>query len=262
MVIFRQEIRQQRLSLIIWSLSIGLLVAVCVLMYPDMKSEMDGVNDIFSSMGNFTAAFGMDQLNFGTLIGFYAVEGGNILGIGGAFFAAITGISALMKEERDRTAEFLMTHPVSRRRVITEKLVSTFTLIILLNAIVLACSWISVVMINEEIEWKEVLLIHLAFLILQFEIAGICFGISAFISRTGIGIGIGIAAVMYFINLVANISEDAKVLKYITAFGYTEGADIIHDHGLKMEYVIPGMVFMLIGIVAGYVKYSRKDIRA
>ena len=119
MTIFKQEVKSQKLSISIWSLSIGLLIAMCVLMYPDMKSQMDSVNDMFSSMGSFTQAFGMDQLNFGTLLGFYAVEGGNILGIGGAFFAAITAIVALMKEEKERTAEFLMTHPVSRVRVIT-----------------------------------------------------------------------------------------------------------------------------------------------
>ena len=114
MTIFKQEIKSEKLAIAIWSLSIGLLVAACVLMYPDMESQMAGVNEMFSSMGNFTAAFGMDQLNFGTLIGFYAVEGGNMLGIGGAFFAAIIGITALMKEEKERTAEFLLTHPVSR----------------------------------------------------------------------------------------------------------------------------------------------------
>ena len=89
MTIFKQELKSNKIQLIIWSLSIGLLVAICVLMYPDMKSQMNDVSDIFSSMGDFTAAFGMDQLNFGTLLGFYAVEGGNMLGIGGAFFAAI-----------------------------------------------------------------------------------------------------------------------------------------------------------------------------
>ena len=151
MNIFKQEIKSQRLATTIWSLSIGLLVVACVLMYPDMESQMAGVNDMFSSMGNFTAAFGMDQLNFGTLIGFYAVEGGNMLGIGGAFFAAIIGITALMKEEKERTAEFLLTHPVSRTKVITEKLVSTFVIILILNIIVLVCSVVSILMIDEEV---------------------------------------------------------------------------------------------------------------
>ena len=150
MTIFKQEVRSQKLSISIWSLSIGLLIAMCVLMYPDMKSQMSDVSEMFSSMGSFTSAFGMDQLNFGTLVGFYAVEGGNMLGIGGAFFAAIIGISALMKEEKERTAEFLLTHPVSRTKVITEKLLSTYAIIIILNIVVLACSVASILIINED----------------------------------------------------------------------------------------------------------------
>ncbi|MBO4864668.1 MAG: ABC transporter permease subunit [Eubacterium sp.] len=262
MTIFKQEIKSQKLAIIIWSLSIGLLVAMCVLMYPDMESQMEGVNEMFSSMGNFTAAFGMDQLNFGTLIGYYAVEGGNMLGIGGAFFAAIIGITALMKEERDRTAEFLLTHPVSRNRVITEKLASTFVIIIILNVIVLICSVASIVMIDEKVFWEELLLFHLAYFLMQIEIAGICFGISAFIKKSGIGIGVGIAGLMYLLNIMANISDDAKALKYITPFGFTEGADIINEKEINAEYLACGMVIMVICIVIGYIKYNKKDISA
>ncbi len=260
MYIFKQELKSEKLTTAIWSLSIGLLVAICVLMYPDMESQMEGVNELFSSMGNFTSAFGMDQLNFGTLLGFYAVEGGNILGIGGAFFAAIVGVTALMKEEQLRTAEFLLTHPVSRARVVTEKLISVFVIIIILNMVVFGCSVLSILFIGEKVFTKELLLFHLAYLFMQLEIAGICFGISAFLTKSGIGIGIGVAGLMYLLNIVANISEDAKALKYITPFGYTEGADIINTQEINIHYLIPGIILMLIGIACAYIKYTRKDI--
>lgn len=262
MYIFRQEIKSQKLPILIWSLSIGLLIAMCVLMFPDMKSQMDDVNEMFSKMGNFTSAFGMDQLNFGTLTGFYAVEGGNILAIGGAFFAAITGISALLKEEKDRTAEFLLTHPVTRIKVVTEKLLSVIAIITILNIIVFICSVGSILIIGEEFDWKIMVLFHLAYLLMQYEIAGICFGISAFLRKSGLGIGIGIASVLYFLNIVANISDDAKVLKYITPFGYTEGSDIINNKALETKYLIPGMVLMLVGMIVAFIYYRKKDINS
>ena len=260
MAVFKQELRSNKITAIVWSLAIGLLVAACVLMYPEMESQMDDVNEMFSSMGSFTSAFGMDRLNFGTLLGFYAVESGNILGIGGAFFAAILGITALMKEEQLRTAEFLLTHPVSRIRVITEKLLSTITIIVLLNVFVFGYSIISILMIKEKPFVNDLLLFHLANLLMQLEIAGICFGISAFLTGSGIGIGIGTAALLYVLNIIANISGDAKALKYITPFGYTEGADIINLHKINAGYLLTGMIFMAAGIVTAYVKYTKKDI--
>ena len=116
MTLVRHELKQGRTAFIIWTAAIGFLLAVCVFLFPEMKGQMEDVSDMFSSMGSFTAAFGMDRLNFGTLIGFYAIECGNVLGLGGAFYASLCAVGILCKEEKERTAEFLLTHPVSRRR--------------------------------------------------------------------------------------------------------------------------------------------------
>lgn len=261
MTLIRHELKQGMKSLAIWTLSIGFFIAVCVFLYPEMKGEMEGVSDMFSSMGAFTAAFGMDRLSFGTLIGFYTIECGNILGIGGAFFAALIAVSALAKEEKERTAEFLLTHPVGRVRLITEKLAAVLVQIILMNAVVFGLAVASVAMIGEEIPWKEIALLHLAYFLLQVELAGICFGISAFLRRSGLGIGLGIAILMYFLNIIANISESAEFLDYITPFGYAEGADIIANGSLDVKLVLLGMGFAVIGIAAAYWKYCRKDIQ-
>ena len=262
MVVFKREILSQKMSVLIWGLVLGFLIATSVLIYPEMKSQMDQMSEMMASMGSFTKAFGMDQLNFGALADYYAIECGNIIGIGGAFFAAIVGMAALMKEEHERTAEFLLTHPVSRARVITEKLLSVFAVIVIMNAVVLACSALALLIIGEEIAWGSVMLFHAAFLILQFQIASICFGISAFVHKGSIGTGIGIAAVLYFMNIISNITEDARVLKYITPFGYTDCSYIANNHGLEVKYLVPGLCFMAAGIVAGYIKYLHKDIRA
>ena len=114
MTVFKLELRQGKTALIVWTAAIGFLLAVCIFLFPEMKEQMDAVSEMFASMGSFSAAFGMDKVGFGTLDGFYAVECGNILGIGGAFFAALIAVNALAKEEKNKTAEFLLTHPVSR----------------------------------------------------------------------------------------------------------------------------------------------------
>ena len=114
MTILKHEMRQGRNTLLIWTAAIGFLLAVCIFLFPEMESEMDEVSDAFSSMGSFSQAFGMDQVSFGTLLGFYSIECGNILGLGGALFAALCAVSMLSKEEKDHTGEFLLTHPVTR----------------------------------------------------------------------------------------------------------------------------------------------------
>lgn len=260
MTLIRHECRQSRISLAVWTGSIAFLFAVCIFLFPEMKGEMEEVSDIFSSMGNFTAAFGMDKVSFGTLTGFYAVECGNILGLGGAFFAALCAVTALSKEEKEHTAEFLLAHPVSRSLVVTQKLLSVFVQILVLNVIVYVLAIASIAGIGEEIPWKEISLLHLAYLFLQIEIAGICFGISAFLRRGSVGIGLGVAVMLYFVSLIANISENADFLRYLTPFGYADGADIVANVRLDTGLVLLGMVFAAVGIAAAYWKYTHKDI--
>lgn len=261
MTLVRHELRQSRISFIIWTASIGFLLGICVFLFPEMKGQMEDVSDMFSSMGSFTDAFGMDRLNFGTLLGFYAIECGNVLGLGGAFFAALCAAAVLSKEEKDRTAEFLLTHPVSRIRIVTQKLVSVYVQIIALNLIIYVISVSSIAAIGESVPWKEINLLHLAYFLLQAELAGICFGISAFVRRGSAGIGLGIATGMYFLNLVANIAQAAEFLKYLTPFGYAEGADIVTEGRLDGMLVAIGLAFGAAGIGAAYMKYSGKDIQ-
>ena len=260
MTLVRHELRQGKTSLLIWTASIGFLLAICVFLFPEMKGQIDNVNNIFSSMGSFTEAFGMDRLNFGTLIGFYAVECGNILGLGGAFYAALCAVGILSKEEKDKTAEFLLTHPVGRKRIVTEKLIAVLIQITALNIIIYALSVGSIAFVGETVPLKEISLLHLAYYLLQLELSGICFGISAFLRKGSAGLGLGIATVMYFLNLIANIADVAAFLKYITPFGYCEGADIVSNGGLDGVMVSVGAVIGIAGIIIAYLKYTKKDI--
>lgn len=254
------ELKRNRLSLAIWTAAIALLLLVCLAIFPDMKGQVNELNTAFSSMGSFTEAFGMDQLNFGELMGFYGLECGNILGIGGAFFAAYIGVNALAGEEKNRTAEYLLTHPVSRSRVVFEKLACVLCQILILNAVSMLTSLIAVRAIGESLQMKEFLLLHAAYLLLQAEIAAVCFAVSAALRRSGIGAGLGLAAVLYFLNLIANISEDAEWLKYITPFGYAEAADIITNAEIAPVPAAIGCLVTAAGIAAAFIIYDQKDI--
>ena len=260
MTLVRHELRQGAKALAIWSAAIGGFMAICVFMYPQMRSEMEGVTALFAAMGAFTAAFGMDRLSIGTFIGFYALECGNILGMGGAFFASLTAINALAKEERERTAEFLLTHPVGRGWVITQKLLSVLLQIAALNAVVVGMSLASMFAIGEDILWKDWGLLHLGYFCMQVELCCVCFGLSAFLRRGGPGIGIGLAAMLYVLNLIANIAKDAAFLKYVTPFGYAEGADIITNGRLDATLLALGALYAAAGLAAAYGKYATKDI--
>ena len=260
MILFKHELRQSKISLAVWTGGIGALMVICLMLFPEMKQQMAGVSKIFASMGSFTAAFGMDRLNFGELTGFYAIECGNVMGLCGSFFAALTAVNALSKEERDHTAEFLLAHPISRKCVVAEKLCAVVAQILILNVVVLALSLATVAAVGEAIPWKELLLLHLGYFLLQIVLAGICFGVSAFLRRGAAGVGLGVAAMLYFLNLAANISKSARFLKYITPFGFCEGADIVSSGAIDGGMLALGLLYGAVGIIIAFVHYCKKDI--
>ncbi len=262
MTLLRHELRQGRVSFLIWAASIGCFLGACIFLYPEMEGEMDALGEMFASMGSFTAAFGMERLNIGTMEGYYCVECGVILGLGGALYASQIGIRSLSCEESGGTADFLLTHPVSRGRIVLEKLLSVFLRVLLLNLALLLVSVCCTLWIRVKADWDRLILLHVACLLLQLELAGICFGLSAFLHREGggIGLGLGLAVLLYILNLLSNITEGAEFLKAVTPFAYCEGADLLEHGALNAPRVLTGMAALLLGVLAAFCRYTRKDI--
>lgn len=260
MIIFFHELRQNKLSIIIWSAALSFMLGVCVIIYPEMSSQMGEISNMFADMGAFTEAFGMDQLNFGEFMGYFGVECGNTLGLGGAIFAAIVGVSALSKEEKNHTAEFLLTHPVSRAKIITEKLLAAFTQVIILNVAVVAVTCLCILAVGVEADAAKLALVFLAYLIMQLQIVAITFGMSAFLNDGALGAGLGLAFGLYFMNIISNLSDKLEFVKFITPFSYADGAHIIPNGSIEIKYLIVGLALSACGIAAAYLKYTRKDI--
>lgn len=260
MTVFALEMRRGKLALIIWSLAIAALLAVSILIYPEMASQMSEMNSMFSEMGAFTEAFGMDKVNFGEFNGYFAVECGNVLCLGGAMFAAVLGISALSKEQKDRTADYLLTHPVSRTRVAAEKLLAVCAQVLILNVIVAAAAMLAAVAVGERPEIKTFFLLFSAFFIMQIELAAICFGLSAFMRSSAIGAGIGLALALYSLNIISNITSSTEFLKYVTPFSYADASRILTDGRLEIKYIVVGAALALASLAAGFIKFRKKDL--
>ncbi|HHT25152.1 MAG TPA: ABC transporter permease subunit [Clostridiaceae bacterium] len=260
MRVFFRELKSGFKSFSIWTLSIAFFVAIVMLMFPEMSGNMNALDESFANMGGFTDAFGLDVLKMTTAMGFYGIESGNIVGIGTAMYAALLGINSLAKEEGKHTAEFLISHPIKRSKIVTEKLSAVFFQIILMNLVIIGVAILSFQIIGEEIQMDQFLKLHLATFFMNIQLAAISFMISAFLKGGGAGIGLGLALSMYFLGIIANITDMAKDLKYITPFKYAEAAQIFSENKLLWDLIGIGMTVSIICILIAYWKFTRKDI--
>ena len=256
MVLLKHEIKQTFKQTLYWSIGISFFLLICIILYPQMQTQMEDVSNMFRNMGTFSQAFGLDQLSFGTFLGFYSVECGNILGIGGALFASITAISTMSKEKK----EFLYIHPLSKKTIALTKLVNVFIQIIILNTICFSLSILTSFILHIEFSLRPFLLLHFSYLLLQLEISAICFSLSLIFKKTTLGLGISIPLILYFIHIFINISPDLEFLKYITPFAYTNAPYIIDHLSLDFSLIGFGFGYSILSLMISINIYQKQDL--
>lgn len=260
MNIIIHEWKMNRKTLLIWSLSIGVFCFCFIWMYPSLQDTLAEMSEAYSNMGGFSQALGLDKLGMDTIMGFYSAEIGSIFCLGGGLFAAILGTEMLAKEEGGHTAEFLFTLPTTRNQVLIKKLVSMVIITLVFNVICLLCNTGGILLIGGDVEWKKFFLYHIAQMVMQMEIMGICFMISSFLKKVSMGLGIGVVIILYACNMLAKIIPDMENLKYITPYYYSDAAEIISTGKIEMDLMGIGFIIMMISIVIGLTNYNKKDL--
>lgn len=262
LTIYKHEMKLLYKTFLIWTLAVGGMCFICILLFNSMKEEMEGMAESFSQMGAFADAFGMSQLSIATLEGFYATEVGTVHSLGAAMFAAIISMIMLSKEEDGHTSEFLFTLPVSRAKVITSKLIAVLTNIILFNVSSVGAYALGIVILGENMDFDRLLLYHGMQLLMHLEIAAICFGLSAFMKKNKLGLGLGIVMIFYAYDLMARVIPDLSDYKLLSPFSYSNAADIFSSGAVEVPALVLGMVVMAGCVLAAYVRYGKRDLAA
>lgn len=260
--IYKHEMKSLYKTLLIWTLAVGGLCFVCILLFNSMKEEMAGMAESFSQMGAFADAFGMSQLSIATLEGFYATEVGTVHSLGAAMFAAIISMVMLSKEEDGHTGEFLFTLPVSRTKVITAKFAAVITNVIIFNVSSVGAYTLGIVILGENIDFARLFLYHGMQFLMHLELAGICFGLSAFMKKNKLGLGLGIVMIFYAYDLMARVIPDLSDYKLLSPYSYSNAVDIFSTGEVEVPALVLGMIVMTVCVSAAYVRYGRRDLAA
>lgn len=262
MTLLKHEWRMNWKSLMIWTICVGICCGACILLFESVAESMADMAEAFADMGGFSAAFGMDKVSIATISGFYAAEISIIFSVGGAMFAAMTGAVLLSKEEEGHTAEFLHTLPVERGYIYGWKYVALLGLVLFFNVLCIGVELLCLACIGEEIVFKDYGWYHAMSLLMQMEIGSICFFISAISRRKQLGLGLGLAVLLYIMDIMLHIVPDLEGLRYITPYYYANAADIFSSGEVSVAPAAIGLVIGVLSVAAGSVIYGRRDISA
>ncbi|MBQ9135401.1 MAG: ABC transporter permease subunit [Lachnospiraceae bacterium] len=260
MVLFWHECRQNRKNLFIWALCVGALCFGCLLLYGSLEESMEDMAGMFSELGAFSMALGMDKINIGTLEGFYAIEIALILSLGGALFAALTGSAICAKEEEGHTAEFIHTLPVSRSSILVQKYGAMVGLMVVFEIINILLILAGFTCMGSMPDMEKFVLYHGACFLMHLEIGSICFLLSAVMKKKPTGAALGLSVFLYLADLLCRVLPDLENAKYITPYYYANAADIFAEGSINPVMLGTGVVVSVLSFLLALLIYNKRDI--
>jgi ABC-2 type transport system permease protein len=200
---------------------------------------------------------GMDPNTIGSIMGYYTFIFTFIL-IAGSIEALILGLSILSKEIREKTADFLLSKPISRIKIVTSKILSSLTIILGTNIICfIGFYFILLIFADTSINFNTYTLITLVLLLMQllFYTFGLLLSVIIPKIKNTLPIALGIIFGLYFLG---NFTADN--LRIFMPFKYFPLPNILLDIKYELKYLYITLSIIVISAGLTYLIYKKKDI--
>ena len=264
MNIFLHELKAYRKSTIIWSISLVLIIALFMSLYSSIAKDAEGFLKILENYPEaIRNAIGFNQGNFFTILGFYSFPL-SFITLCAAIQAMNLGTSIVSKEVREKTADFLLTKPVTRSQILTAKLMGAFVSLVITNIIYFAAASVLAFQVKtDDFSMKIFFLLSLTVFFIQLIFLALGIIISVIVPKIKSVLTVSLTTVFafYFLGIFSDTTGE-EVKRYISPFKYFDTAYIIKHAGYEASFLIAGAVIILLAIMASFVVYSKKDIHA
>lgn len=263
MNIFLHELKAYRKSIIIWACSMTLLAVVYIFLFKGLGSDIENFKAFLNNMPDIMKkVFNIYIDRISTLEGFYSIVFSFVV-LCGSIQAMNLGTAIVSKEVRDRTADFLMTKPVSRIDIMTSKLLAAFSVLVITNIIYLVLTILAAVAVVNAFNLETFFMISLTMFFVQliFMALGILVSVLAGKIKSVISVSLSTVFGFYILGSLGSILGEERV-RYLSPFRYFDMAFIIEHTAYEVSFVVIGIVFVIAAIAGSYLVYIKKDVHA
>jgi ABC-2 type transport system permease protein len=263
--VFLKTLRDARRALIWWSLGLVGLAALMIAVYPTVRDNPD-LNKMVKDYPEALKAF----IAFGGDVDYVSGPGY----LGSELFAFMVpllmliaaigaGARATAGEEERGTLDLMLANPLSRRRLVVDKLAALAIEVVLL-ALVL---WLSL-LVGVEVVGMNVSAAHLAAATASAALLAIAFGAIALLLGAASGhraLAIGVTAAgavaAYLVNSLAALVDFLEPVREASPFYHYVASDPLRD-GLALSHVAFLVGLALVAAVLAALAFDRRDLAA
>ena len=261
---FKRELKINLKSFIIWtSILIGLFLVV-FLVYPSIvNSENMGMMDEMMKMfpEEMLKAFNMDISSINSAFGWLKTEGFVFVLLITGIYSGILGSNILLKEESDKTIEYLNSVPVTRKNIVINKILCGLLYIILMVVIIGIFNFIGL-SLSGEFDRKLYILLSITPLFSSIVIFAICLFLSTFTHKTKktLGISLGIVFASYFLQIISELSSETEFFRYLSIFTLADIRNVIVNVAINPIMIIISIVLFIVFIALTLINYNKKEL--
>lgn len=260
MNIIKREMKSNLKSFLIWIISISAIISVASIEFKVFNNnpEMMAFMESFESMFN---ALGISLTNISTPEGFLSMIS-LYLYLPLSIYASLLGSSIISKEERDKTAEYLFTLPVTRTKVLQSKVIVAVSY----NLIFVVSLMIAIIAIFYRFDPSSTFYEFIGFMAIgifltQMIFMSIGMGLASILKqykKSG-AITLGVLLGTFMLSMLIGLSDKIEFMKYITPFKYFPVEDMLAS---RIDLLF---LFLTIMIVAAcmssvFVFFKKRDL--
>lgn len=259
--IARHAIRRRRLSPLTWGLPLGALALMTIAVFPSFEGTASFQELIESYPQALKDAFGITDESFSTVQGYLGAELFNLIGpLTTSFFVIHALASAICGAEQRGRLDTWLAAPLRRRTLLAGQLAGTAVTLAAILLVLAVVMQLSALAFGVDLPPGDTLAAVANLLPISLFFAGATLLLAGVSSRQGAvtGIAAGLLVLMYFVEVLGNVSDTVGAVGWLSAF---------HHYGSAIEDGIDPLQFAgllaagLLLAVAGAVLFERRDVQ-
>lgn len=261
---FKREMKVNFKSFLIWLLILVGIFTVVFLVYPsiinsDNVKMMDEMMEMFPE--EMLKAFNMDISSIDSAFGWLKTEGFIFILLLTGCYSGILGSNILLKEESDKTIEYLNSLPIKRNAIVLNKALSGLLYIVLIVVALGVFNFIGL-SFSGEFDKKMYILLSITPIFSSFVIYFICMFLSTFTHKTKkmLGVCLGIVFISYVLQTLSSLAENVEFLKYFSVFTLADIRNVITDITINPLMVLISIVLSILFLGLTIIRYNKKEL--
>ena len=260
----KREFKVNLKSFLIWT---GILIGIFLFtfsIYPFIINDesLKSMDELMKSMPpEFLKSFNMDITSISTAYGWLKSEGFMFVLLIVGFYSSLLGSSIVLKEENDKTIEYIGSLPITRNKIMTNKIIVAITYIIGMVLLLGLFNYIALTL-SGDFDKTQYLLLSITPLFIGLPLFGLNLFISTFLHKTKktVGISLGLVFLFYIVNMISEIAENVNFLKYFSIYTLADIRNVISKVEINPIMILISLIITVVFIIISYIRYNKKEL--